>query len=114
MGWAMRGTTSPIICGMRLSIIPGIIPITDLNKIRRFADMNKTTIPRHISDKMEPVLDKPDEMRKIGIDFAVDQCRDLMGHGYGMLHFFALNRADAVSEIISALGYLKDDVSSQG
>lgn len=88
-----------------IPIIPGILPITDIDKVRRFADLNKTTIPTAIASKMESVADKPEEMRKIGIEFAIKQCQGLVDNGFKYLHFFALNRSEDVSEIVNALRF---------
>jgi methylenetetrahydrofolate reductase (NADPH) len=53
---------------------------------------------------MEPVMDMPEEMRKLGVEFAVKQCEDLMNHGVRYFHFYTMNRSDSVSEILNALG----------
>ncbi|MGE5893080.1 MAG: methylenetetrahydrofolate reductase, partial [bacterium] len=64
--------------GITIPILPGIMPITDLRKIEGFARICKTTVPDEIKAKMYPLLGKPDEMRKIGTEFAVRQCEDLL------------------------------------
>ena len=52
---------------------------------------------------MAPYLDKPKDMRKIGINHAVEQCEDLINNGVRFLHFYTMNKSDTVSEIIDAL-----------
>lgn len=89
--------------GITVPIFPGIMPITDCRKIEEFADFCSATIPRRIKDRMLPFLDKPDEMRKLGIELAVEQCEDLLRNGVRYLHFYTMNRADAVSEILESL-----------
>ena len=90
--------------GITIPILPGIMPIIDCKKIVEFAGFCNTTVPQEILDRMEPVMDVPEEMRKLGVEFAVKQCEDLMKHGAKYFHFYTMNRSDTVSEIVKALG----------
>ncbi len=90
--------------GITVPILPGIMPIIDCKKIVEFAGFCNTTVPKDILDRMEPVMDMPEEMRKLGVEFAVRQCEDLMKHGVNYFHFYTMNRSDSVSEILKALG----------
>ena len=89
--------------GITIPVLPGIMPITDCRKIEEFADFCSATIPKRIKDRMLPFLDKPEEMKKLGIELAVEQCEDLLRNGVRYLHFYTMNRADAVSRILDAL-----------
>jgi methylenetetrahydrofolate reductase (NADPH) len=90
--------------GITIPILPGIMPIVDCKKIKEFAGFCNTTVPKEILDRMEPVLDMPEEMRKLGVEFAARQCEDLMKHGVNYFHFYTMNRSDSVSEILKAIG----------
>ena len=90
--------------GITIPIIPGIMPIVDCKRTREFADVCSATIPKDILDRMEPVSDLPEDMRKLGVEFAVKQVEDLMKHGVNYFHFYTMNRADSVSDILAALG----------
>jgi methylenetetrahydrofolate reductase (NADPH) len=89
--------------GITIPILPGIMPITDLNKVKKFASFCKATIPSAIEERMQPVLDSPEEMKKIGIEIAVRQCEDLLDSGVRYLHFYTMNNAEVVSAIMDAL-----------
>ena len=89
--------------GIAIPILPGIMPITDCRKIEEFANFCSATIPEEIRDRMAPLRDRPQEMRKLGIELAVKQCEDLLENGVRYLHFYTMNRSDTVSEILSAL-----------
>jgi methylenetetrahydrofolate reductase (NADPH) len=93
--------------GIRIPILPGIMPITDCRKIEEFADFCNATIPRGVREKMTPLLDKPDEMKKLGIEYALKQCEDLLTNGVRYLHFYTMNKADAVGEILHGLEGLR-------
>lgn len=90
--------------GINIPILPGIMPVSDLNKIREFASFCKTTIPTALENKMAPYLDKPEEMKKAGIEYAITQCEDLLKNGVKYLHFYTMNKSEAVGSIINALG----------
>lgn len=89
--------------GIRIPILPGIMPIIDCKRIKQFASFCNTSIPREVLDRLEPVMDLPEETRKRGVEFAIRQCEDLMKNGVRYIHFYSLNRADSVSEILKAL-----------
>ncbi len=94
--------------GITIPILPGIMPIIDCGRIKEFAGFCNTTVPQDILDRMEPVMDIPEEMRKLGVEFAVRQCEDLIKHGVSKFHFYTMNRSDSVNEILQALGMGKD------
>jgi methylenetetrahydrofolate reductase (NADPH) len=89
--------------GIDIPILPGIMPITDCRKIEEFANFCNATMPKEIRRAMEPFLEQPEEMRKIGIEYATRQCEDLVKNGVRYLHFYTMNRSDAASAIIDAL-----------
>ena len=82
------------------------MPIIDCNRIKDFATVCNTTIPRSILDRMEPVTEMPEEVRKLGVEFAVRQVEDLLHHGVKYIHFYTMNRSDSVSEVLTAIGSL--------
>jgi methylenetetrahydrofolate reductase (NADPH) len=91
--------------GITIPILPGIMPIIDCKRIREFAGVCNATLPKSILDRMEPVMDIAEDMRRLGVEFAVKQVEDLMKHGVNYVHFYTMNRADSVSEILNALGF---------
>jgi methylenetetrahydrofolate reductase (NADH) len=88
--------------GINVPIIPGIMPITDTEKIKKFCQSCGATLPIHLVQSLEKVA-SADEARKIGVEFATKQCADLQMNGVRYLHFYTLNRAEAVAEILQNL-----------
>ncbi len=88
--------------GISVPIIPGIIAITNIEKIKRFSQMCGATLPAHLVDSMERAS-SPSEAREIGIDFTMKQCEDLCRNGVRYFHFYTLNRAEAVTGILQSL-----------
>lgn len=99
--------------GIRIPIIPGIIPITDIEKIRQFCGMCGATLPASLVQQMESAS-STDEAEKIGIEFATLQCEDLRQNGVRLFHFYTLNRAEAVSEILHSLSLAKLPTENPG
>ena len=93
--------------GIDIPIIPGIMPITNYRQIKKFASMCGAEIPQGLVEKLEPVSDRPEEVAKIGIEFAIRQCEDLLRNGVPGLHFYTLNRSKATLLIYEAI---KDSV----
>ncbi|NOZ69958.1 MAG: methylenetetrahydrofolate reductase [NAD(P)H] [Deferribacteres bacterium] len=89
--------------GIDIPILPGIMPITDFAKIKKFASFCRATIPEEIEERMSNLADSPEDMKKAGLEITVKQCKDLLESGIRYLHFYTLNRADAVNAIMDAL-----------
>jgi methylenetetrahydrofolate reductase (NADPH) len=86
--------------GITVPILPGIMPVTDLEKIRKFASFCGATIPAWMDKEMAGAAGRPEEMFKRGVGIAVRQCRDLISNGVRRLHFYTLNKSEAVGEIL--------------
>ena len=89
--------------GIDIPVLPGILPLTDVAKVKKFASICRATIPRHIEERMQRVKGQPQEMEKIGIDFTIEQCRQLISNGINQLHFFTLNKPQVITRILEAI-----------
>lgn len=89
--------------GITIPVLPGIMPVTDCRKIEEFANFCNATIPKEVRERMAAVSDRPEEMKKLGIEFAIRQCEDLIRNGVRYLHFYTMNISDAVCKILDAL-----------
>jgi len=88
-----------------IPMLPGIMVITDIEKIKTFAKRCFATMPDRVVSRFEKANGDPDEMKKIGIEVATEQARDLLNHGVPYLHFYTLNQADPVIEVVKNLGW---------
>lgn len=89
--------------GIRIPILPGILPLTDIAKVKEFAAICRTTIPKYIREKMEKLENNPQDMEKAGIDFTIQQCRSLKNNGFEKIHFFTLNKPKVLTAILDAI-----------
>lgn len=89
--------------GVNIPVIPGIMPITNFKQIKKFASMCQATIPDTLVRKMEEYEDDNDAVEKIGIEYAVEQCKDLLRNGVPGLHFYTLNKSKATMKIYNEI-----------
>ncbi len=84
-------------------VITGIMPILSLTQIKRFVEMCGATIPKNLLDKLEGK--SKDDVYKIGVEYAINQCQELIENGVKGLHFYTLNKFNATEEIIRQLKF---------
>jgi methylenetetrahydrofolate reductase (NADPH) len=89
--------------GCDLPILPGIMPILNLNAIRRQSELIGTEVPAHIVERISAHDGDPAAMRAEGIAIAAELCGELLEGGAPGLHFYTLNRSKATLEIFAAL-----------
>ena len=89
--------------GCQLPIIAGIMPVTNVAQIERFASLSGAALPEPLVARLHAVADDPAAVRSVGIDTAVELCDRLLAGGAPGLQFFTQNRSRATSEILAAL-----------
>jgi methylenetetrahydrofolate reductase (NADPH) len=90
--------------GISVPVIAGIMPIGNVSQIKRFVTMCGAKIPHRLLTKLESLEKNPDDVYKAGIEYAANQCRDLMFHGVEGMHFYTLNKSTATVDIVKQLG----------
>lgn len=86
--------------GIDIPIIPGILPIRSFEQLEKMLSMAKVTVPNSLMKSLEKFKDNKDDIRKVGIDFAVQQCQELLANNVKGLHFYTLNTSSSVSKIL--------------
>ncbi|MGH3317762.1 MAG: methylenetetrahydrofolate reductase [NAD(P)H] [Nocardioidaceae bacterium] len=89
--------------GCDIPIIPGIMPITNLRQIQRFAELSGAEVPAEIVEHISAFGDDKAAVRAAGIELATKLCDELLGGGAPGLHFYTLNRSKATREIFTNL-----------
>ena len=90
--------------GVRVPIVPGIIPIQSAGQIRKFVALCGATIPATLAARLDALADDDAAAAEFGIEFATQQCADLLKNGVPGLHFYTLNKAAPVLRIAGNLG----------
>jgi len=89
--------------GIDVPIVPGIMPITNADQIKRFTELCGATIPDRLLRELELRADQPDAVADFGVAHATLQCADLLANGAPGIHFYTLNRSPATRAILSGL-----------
>ncbi|MFA6601014.1 MAG: methylenetetrahydrofolate reductase [NAD(P)H] [Candidatus Omnitrophota bacterium] len=85
--------------GIRVPIVPGIMPVTHGPQIQRFALMCGASIPAEIQNAIERFGDNQASVEAFGIDYATRQCEELLRQGVPGFHFYTLNKSRATMQI---------------
>lgn len=89
--------------GCELPIIAGIMPVTNVRQIERFAELSGAALPAALVDRLHSVADDPAAVRAVGLEVATQLCEELLAGGAPGLHFFTQNRSTATAEILATL-----------
>ncbi|MEK6643836.1 MAG: methylenetetrahydrofolate reductase, partial [Planctomycetota bacterium] len=89
--------------GIGVPIIPGIMPITNVEQVRRFTQMCGATIPPSLLEELDRLKDNDDAVLSQGVAYATAQCLDLLQRGAPGIHFYTLNKSFATRTILTSL-----------
>jgi len=90
--------------GIEAEIVPGILPVTNVAQLKRFAAFSGTAVPPWLSRIFEGLDEKPEMRNLVSAMVAAEQCRMLMLNGINHFHFYTLNRAELTQAICHILG----------
>ena len=89
--------------GIRVPIVPGIMPVLSVKQIQRIATLSGAAMPAALTRRLEVAEVNPDVVEIIGIDWALTQIRDLLSHGAPGYHLYILNRAKSALALAAGL-----------
>jgi methylenetetrahydrofolate reductase (NADPH) len=90
--------------GVDKPVIPGVIPVTNVNQVERFARLAGAEFPPDLAQRLYQVADRPEEVRRIGVEVATGLTAELLDAGAPGVHFYTLNSSRATREIAGNLG----------
>jgi methylenetetrahydrofolate reductase (NADPH) len=90
--------------GITASLVPGILPITRMPQMLRFAERCGAHVPDWLRARFEGLEDDAETRRMIAAAFAIGQVETLVREGVHEFHFYTLNRAELTLAICHALG----------
>lgn len=88
--------------GVNLPIIPGIMPVTSLRRLIRLCELAGLAIPLDLASALENADNKA-ERHKIGVEYALHQCKAALDSGASGLHFYTFNEHRAVLDVLEHL-----------
>jgi methylenetetrahydrofolate reductase (NADPH) len=90
--------------GCTIPIIPGLMPLTNINQIERFAELSGTAFPDDLAARFRAVGQDPAAVHALGVEAAGELAQSLLDAGAPGLHFYTLNRSTSSREIYTNLG----------
>lgn len=98
--WVERIRTA----GIYLPIVVGIMPVLQKDPTIRMAVSNGSAVPRDLAEVIGRYGDNPEDFKKAGKEFTVNQIYQFMNAGIDGLHIYSLNKWQDVTDILLAAG----------
>ena len=89
--------------GITVPIIPGIMPITNANQVKRAVELSGSFMPRRFASLVDKFGESPAAMMQAGIAYATDQIIDLFANGIKNVHVYSMNKPEVARKILSNL-----------
>lgn len=94
------------IMDINVPIIAGIMPVTSISSMNRMADLSAgTNFPARLLKAMLRAGGDKASIERIGINYASNQCSELLDADVDGIHFYTLNKSKATLEIYHNLGF---------
>ena len=84
--------------GINVPIIPGIKPLSRLQQINVVPKTFHCDLPEALTHELLKCK-TDDEVKAVGVEWSVEQCRELMRHGVPCLHFYTVSAVDSICQI---------------
>ena len=84
--------------GINIPIIPGLKPLTKLTQLASVPKTFHCDFPVALSEELRK-CHTDDEVKQVGTEWAIAQCRDLIAHSVHSLHFYTLRATDSIRQI---------------
>ncbi|MBQ9200375.1 MAG: methylenetetrahydrofolate reductase [Lachnospiraceae bacterium] len=88
--------------GINVPIHAGIMPITKVNQLGTSVTLSGSSVPKKLSNLIAKYGENPDDMKKAGTEYAINQVKDLINHGIDGIHIYSMNKSDVTTEIYKA------------
>ena len=84
--------------GITVPIIPGIKPLSKLSQLTLVPKTFRCDLPESLAHELFRCT-TDEAVKQVGIEWAVEQCRDLIAHGVPSIHFYTVSAVDSIAQI---------------
>lgn len=88
--------------GINVPIVPGLKPLGTLNHRTMLPRTFHVDFPDELARQLE-MCQTDDDVKTVGLEWCVRQCRELKEHDVPSLHFYTMNAAAQIEKIMKAL-----------
>jgi methylenetetrahydrofolate reductase (NADPH) len=89
-------------CGITVPIIPGLKPITSKSQLQIVPHFFHVNLPDELVEQVD-VAKTPEEVRQVGVDWCIQQSKELMAAGVPVLHYYTMGKAEGVRKVAEAV-----------
>lgn len=89
--------------GVRVPIQAGVMPIVNTRQIERTVAMSGSSLPPKFTKIINKYESDADGLFKAGIEYAVEQINDLLGHGVRGIHLYIMNNPTVAKEVYEGI-----------
>lgn len=100
----LRFRDQAVKAGVKVNIIPGVLPIMNYDNMLRFANSCQAQVPDWLKAKLEPIKNDPVAFAAITTELLAHQCEELVRQGITHLHFYSLNQDEMPYKACQRLG----------
>ena len=83
--------------GIDIPVHAGIMPVTAAKQLGTSVTLSGSSVPVEMSNMIAKYGENPEDMKKAGIEYAVNQILDLKKHGVAGVHIYSMNKADVTN-----------------
>ncbi len=88
---------------IQVPVIAGIMPVTNVNQIKRITALSGTILPQRFRAIVERFAHEQAALKQAGIAYATDQIIDLIANGVNHVHIYTMNKPDVAGAILKNL-----------
>lgn len=99
--------------GVRIPIVPGIVPVQNFKQTANFARKTGASVPAWLAERFAGLEDDAATRKLVAAAVCAEQVLDLIDRGVSDLHFYTMNKADLVFAICHLVG-LKATPAAEG
>ena len=88
--------------GVTIPIIPALKPLNKRSQLNVVPKTFHVDIPQPLADAAREAADDA-HIAQIGVEWGVQQCRDLEAHGIDAIHFYTYTATDSIRKILTQL-----------
>lgn len=88
--------------GITVPIIPGLKPLTTKKQVDVLPETFSIDIPRELTQAIRQAGDKAEAVRRVGIEWCITQCRDLLAHQVPAIHFYTMGKSQNITDVLRA------------
>lgn len=99
------------LAGIRVPIVAGVMPVTSEAGLLKMAELAAgARFPAPLLRAIARCQGDSESIKRVGVHWATEQCRDLLDNNVSGIHFYTLNKSTATREIYANLG-VKDSLA---